>query len=73
VWVKTPRRSAAKELGMRLLRSLVLPATESQLGLALAFSIVFMAIMLCGLVWQSGVIVYQRDLIRWMWNWKFGG
>ena len=58
---------------MRYLRSLVLPATESQLGLALAISIVFMAIMLCGLVWQSGVIVYQRDLIRWMWNWKFGG
>jgi hypothetical protein len=58
---------------MRFLRSLALPAKESQLALALAVSIVFMSMLLYGLIWQSSVIVYQRDLIRWMWNWKFGG
>jgi len=58
---------------MRLLRSLSSPASETQLGIALGFSIVMMALLLCGLMWQSNVIVYQRDLIRSLWSWKFGG
>ena len=58
---------------MRFLRRLAMPANESQLALALAVSMVVMAALLCGLLWQSSVITYQRDLIRWMWNWKFAG
>ena len=60
-------------LAMRYLRRLAVPASETQLGLALAVSLVIMAAMLCALLWQSSVITYQRDLIRWMWNWKFSG
>ncbi len=56
---------------MRLMRQLALPAKESQLALALAVSLVVMAALLCGVIWQSSVIVYQRDLIRWMFSWKF--
>jgi hypothetical protein len=58
---------------MRFLRQLALPATESQLALALAACLVVMAALLCGVIWQSSVIVYQRDLIRWMFSWKFNG
>lgn len=57
---------------MRLLRRLAVPASESQLGLALALSLVVMALLLCGLLWQSGIILYQRDLIRWLWNLRHG-
>ena len=58
---------------MRLLRRLALPASENQLALALALAMVVMALMLMALLWQSNVIAYQRDLIRWMWNGKYGG
>ena len=58
---------------MRFLRRLSVPASESQLAVVLAASMIVMAMLLCGLLWQSSVIAYQRDLIRWMWSWKFVG
>lgn len=58
---------------MRFLRSLALPAKETDMGLALGMSVVVMGLLLCALMWQSSVIVYQRDLIRVLWSWKFGG
>ncbi len=58
---------------MRLMRGLALPASESQLGIALGCSLVMMGLLLCALLWQSSIIVYQRDLIRVLWSWKFTG
>jgi hypothetical protein len=58
---------------MRLLRRLAVPATESQLGIALAVSMVLIAGLLCALLWQSNVIAGQRDQIRWLWDMRFGG
>jgi hypothetical protein len=31
-----------------------------------------MALLLCGIMWQSGVIGYQRELIRLLWDARFG-
>jgi len=58
---------------MRYLRRLALPASESQLALALAASMIVIALLLWGLIWQSSVITYQRDLIRVIWSWKYSG
>jgi hypothetical protein len=58
---------------IRAFRHLAVPATESQLGIALAVSAVAMALMLWLVIWQTNVIVYQRDLIRWLWNAHIGG
>jgi hypothetical protein len=32
-----------------------------------------MAVLLCGIVWQSGVINDQRELIRVLWQGRYGG
>ncbi len=58
---------------MPLFRRLAVPATESQMAVALGISAVAMSLMLWAILWQSDVISYQRDIIRWMWSWKFGG
>jgi hypothetical protein len=58
---------------MNFLRRLSVPASESHLGLALGLSMVIMAMLLCAVLWQSNIIVTQRDLIRWLWNLKTGG
>jgi hypothetical protein len=58
---------------MRMMRRLATPASENQMALVLAVSLVVMGLMLVALLWQSNVIVYQRDLIRTLWNWKFSG
>ncbi len=57
---------------MRFLSRLKAPASESQLELTLALSLVLMAAMLCGLLWQSSIIAFQQDLIRSLWL-KFAG
>jgi hypothetical protein len=49
-----------------LLRKLNIPATESQMGIALAISIAMMSFLLWGLLWQAEIIVKQRDIIRYM-------
>jgi len=33
---------------------------------------VALGLMLWAIIWQSNVIVYQRDIIRWMWNARVG-
>lgn len=52
---------------MRILKRLTVPASESHLAIALALSILTMSLMLCAIMWQSNVIIYQRDLIRVIW------
>ena len=58
---------------MALIRRLALPASESHLTVVLALCVLVMAVLLCGIMWQSGVISYQRDLIRLLWEGRFGG
>ena len=58
---------------MRLMRRLAVPASESQLTLALVLCMFIMSLLLCGVMWQSGVIDYQRDLIRLLWQSQYGG
>lgn len=58
---------------MWLFRRMKVPATESQLAVALGLCAVTMGLMLWVILWQSDVIAYQRDVIRWMWSWKYGG
>jgi hypothetical protein len=49
-----------------LLQKLKVPATESQMGIALAISVAMMSFLFWGILWQSEIIVKQRDIIRWM-------
>jgi hypothetical protein len=58
---------------MWMLRRLAVPANESQMALALGLCAVAMGLMLWAILWQSDVITYQREIIRWMWSWKYGG
>jgi hypothetical protein len=58
---------------MGLIRRLAIPASESHLTVALALCMLVMALLLCGIMWQSGIIDYQRDLIRVLWDARFGG
>ena len=56
-----------------LIRTLRLPARESQSNLVLAFCVFLMSLMSIGLVWQAQVIAQQRELIHWLQSSKFGG
>jgi hypothetical protein len=58
---------------MRLLRRLFVPASESHLTVALALCVMVMSLLLCGMMWQSGIIDYQRELIRVLWQSRYGG
>jgi hypothetical protein len=51
-----------------LMRRLAVPASESQLSVALALSVLVMAGLLWGIVWQSEIIAKQRDIIRWLYS-----
>jgi hypothetical protein len=51
-----------------LIKRLSIPASESQLSVALALSVLVMSFLLCGIVWQSEIIAKQRDVIRWLWS-----
>ena len=55
-----------------LLRSLRVPATESQLGFVLAVSAMLMGLMSLAIVWQAEIIAHQRNAIRWLESLKFG-
>jgi hypothetical protein len=57
----------------QMIRRLNVTASESLIGLALGLSAVMMGLLLWAIVWQSNVIAYQRDIIKWMWSSKFGG
>src|SRR5260370_25650370 len=50
-----------------------LPANESVLGLALIFCVISMSFMSIALVWQAQIIDNQREVIRWLERFKFGG
>lgn len=56
--------SHQEPMHLRFLRRLNVPATESQLALTLAVSLVFLAVLLLGLIWQANVIAIQREIIR---------
>lgn len=56
---------------MRVPSILRAPASESQLAVALCVSLVVMSLLLCGILWQSDVISEQRDVIRWLWEFRF--
>ena len=58
---------------MGLIRRLAVPASESHLTVVLALCALVMALLLCGIMWQSGVIDYQREVIRMLWDARFGG
>ncbi len=58
---------------IRVFRRLNVPASESNLGMALALAAITMALMLWAILWQSNIILYQRDVIRWLWTSHIGG
>jgi len=58
---------------MRFLRRLTVPASESNLTVALALCVIVMSLLLCGMMWQSGIINYQQELIRLLWQSRYGG
>ena len=58
---------------IQMIRRMNVTATESLVGLALGTSAVVMGLLLWAIVWQSNVIAYQRDIIKWMWSSRFGG
>ena len=51
-----------------LRRLFTIPASESQMAVALGLSLVMMALMLWGLLWQSEIIAYQRGVIKFLFN-----
>jgi hypothetical protein len=52
-------------------RSMYLPATETQMGIVLAFCIFAMSVMSIVLVWQAQIIAKQNAVIR-MFESRFG-
>jgi hypothetical protein len=58
---------------MRLMRRLYVPASESHLTVALVLCMLVMSLLLCGVMYQSGIIDHQRDLIRALWDARYGG
>jgi hypothetical protein len=58
---------------IQALRRLHEPVSDSSLRIALALAVVALSLMLWAIIWQANIIVYQRDLIRVMWNTQFGG
>lgn len=58
---------------MGFMRRLAVPASESHLTVALVLCMLVMSVLLCGIIWQSGIISYQRELIRLLWQGRYGG
>ncbi|HYB62731.1 MAG TPA: hypothetical protein VEH50_14785, partial [Methylomirabilota bacterium] len=52
----------------RLRQFLTVPASESNMAIALSLSAVVMSLMLWAILWQTAVIEHQRDLIRVLWS-----
>ena len=55
---------------MSFIRRFAIPASESQMAIALCISLVTMSILLWGVIWQADVITYQRQLIKDLWNYR---
>ena len=51
-----------------LIRRLSIPASESQLSVALALSVLVMSGLLWGIIWQGEIIARQREVIRWLFS-----
>jgi hypothetical protein len=51
-----------------LIAKLKVPASETQLSLALALSVLAMSCLLWAILWQSNIIVQQREAIRYLWS-----
>jgi hypothetical protein len=58
---------------MKLMRRLQVPASESHVTIALVLSVIIMSMLLWGVMWQSGIIGYQQELIQQLWQGRFGG
>lgn len=55
------------------MRRFAVPASESQLALTLAVSLVMMAALLVCLLWQGNIIRAQQELIRELWAGGYRG
>lgn len=53
---------------MKLPRCCSIPANESQLTVALVFSVAMMGLMLSAIIWQANVIAQQAAVIHWLWT-----
>jgi hypothetical protein len=51
-----------------LIARMKVPASESQLSLALGLSVLVMSGLLWAILWQSNIIVQQREAIRYLWS-----
>jgi hypothetical protein len=51
-----------------IIAKLKVPASESQLSLALGLSVLVMSGLLWALIWQSNIILQQREAIRYLWS-----
>jgi hypothetical protein len=51
-----------------LIAKLKIPASESQLSLALGLSVLVMSGLLWAILWQSNIIAQQREAIRYLWS-----
>jgi len=51
-----------------LIAKLKVPASESQLSLALALSVLVMSGLLWAILWQANIIAQQRESIRYLWS-----
>jgi len=51
-----------------LVQKLKIPASESQLSIALGLSVLVMSGLLWGLLWQANIIAQQREAIRYLWS-----
>jgi hypothetical protein len=51
-----------------LRRALSIPANESQMAVALGLSLVVMSLLLWGIIWQSQIISFQRQVIKFLFN-----
>jgi hypothetical protein len=51
-----------------LISKLRIPASESQLSLALGLSVLVMSGLLWAILWQSNIIASQREAIRYLWS-----
>jgi hypothetical protein len=67
-----PIVSAPSALGGNIVRTIIkkltIPASESQLSLALGLSVLVMSVLLWAVLWQSNIIAQQRESIRYLWS-----
>jgi hypothetical protein len=56
-----------------IIRTLRIPANESNMGVVLALCVLAMGLMSIALVWQAQIIANQREAIQWLETMKLGG